>query len=1152
MSVRLGGIIKQLGDSDTYRLVKGKDVDITEGNAMGEDLADADLFLIDDGAAGTQASTKKSTISRVWTYILSKLSAVTDVSSYSWVLDEDNMSSNSNTKVPTQQSVKAYVDGSSSGLSDVVSDTTPQLGGDLDVNGNDIVSVSNGNIDIKPNGSGKVVIDSASSSSGVKVSDGHVEILSGTGSAGKIDFYCESSAAHKVTVQSPAHSAFSGDVQFTLPASNGSPGQVLKTDGSGNLSYVNQTADTNTTYTPGDGLDLAGTEFAVDLKANGGLVIESTEVAVDLGASSITGTLANSDTTATNANTANAIVARDGSGNFAAGTITAGLTGNASSATALQTARSIGGVSFDGTSDINLPGVNAAGDQDTSGTANTATTATTVTITDTAAAAGTNYITFVDALSGNESVEVESALTYAANTNTISANISGDVSGSSGSCTGNAATATKLATARAINGVNFDGTTAITVAAAGSTLTDTVPVSKGGTGTTTFNDKAVVITQDSGTDTLSTADMSVNGNVLIGGTSGPAASTLTAGSNISITNADGGITIAATGDLSSNINYARLKMGSTVLNGGGSAQDFNSTSFVIVKFDTEEDNDGSELTSNTTTHKITAASAGLYRLTANMTFTSTVARNTPSVSFNVNDVRILGESYGYIRASNGSDECSANISRVVALSANDYVNVCAHDTSTVNGSIFVTEATFEVEKIGAGVAGADGPATTFQLEDGDGTEVTISNGKEVKFIDGDGIDINWTDTSNGSDGDPYDLTFTVDHDAATNYVAAEHYRWDNDISGTATIDINNIPTVPVSKGGTGRTTLDSGLFLLGNGTSAVTSSANLRLGQGAVQVLGTASTDPGQIRIYEASDNGSAFTTIKAPADNSNTNPVITLPVATGTMALTSDIPVHTAGDGLTLTGVDFDVDAAQTTITSVLNANLKVGTASDQEYIDFGAASNVIRMAVNNSVVLDVTSAGVEVSGNVDVGSNNVSVNGNVGDTSNNDFVSFGTDGEVSLVTNNSARLTASDTGVFIEKNLFNKTASTNFTAQGDIVKIGTGSTTQGELCYYKSDGAWAAADADAVATSGGCLLAIALGTDPDVDGMLLRGMFTLDHDPGTIADELYVSTTAGNITGTAPSGNNDVVRIVGYCLDSTNGQIWFNPSNDFIEITA
>ena len=64
--------------------------------------------------------------------------------------------------------------------------------------------------------------------------------------------------------------------------------------------------------------------------------------------------------------------------------------------------------------------------------------------------------------------------------------------------------------------------------------------------------------------------------------------------------------------------------------------------------------------------------------------------------------------------------------------------------------------------------------TTFQLEDGDGTEVQVAQGKEIKFIDGAGIDINWTNTSNGTDADPFDLTFTVDHDAANNFVANEH------------------------------------------------------------------------------------------------------------------------------------------------------------------------------------------------------------------------------------------------------------------------------------------------------------------------------------------------------------------------------------------
>jgi hypothetical protein len=135
---------------------------------------------------------------------------------------------------------------------------------------------------------------------------------------------------------------------------------------------------------------------------------------------------------------------------------------------------------------------------------------------------------------------------------------------------GNAGTATALATARAINGVNFDGTAAITVPAAGSTLTDTVPVSKGGTNATSFTDKAVIITQDSGTDTLAAAAMTTNGSLLIGGSSGPAVATLTAGSNITITNSDGGITIAAAGTGGGGDGDIEGVTAGTGLSGGGS------------------------------------------------------------------------------------------------------------------------------------------------------------------------------------------------------------------------------------------------------------------------------------------------------------------------------------------------------------------------------------------------------------------------------------------------------------------------------------------------------------------------------------------------------------------------------------------------------
>ena len=112
---------------------------------------------------------------------------------------------------------------------------------------------------------------------------------------------------------------------------------------------------------------------------------------------------------ATTTNTASKVVARDASGNFAAGTITAALSGNATTATTLQTARTIGGVSFNGSANIDLPGVNTAGNQDTTGTAAVATTITLV-ATDTTDA--THYPLFADAATGNENPRTDTGFTY--------------------------------------------------------------------------------------------------------------------------------------------------------------------------------------------------------------------------------------------------------------------------------------------------------------------------------------------------------------------------------------------------------------------------------------------------------------------------------------------------------------------------------------------------------------------------------------------------------------------------------------------------------------------------------------------------------------------------------------------------------------------
>ena len=123
---------------------------------------------------------------------------------------------------------------SAGGLTSVAADSTPQLGGDLDVNGQDIVSVSNGNIDILPNGSGKVIMDGNGSSGGVSISDGVIDIRTGTGNVAKVLFYCESSNAHAQTLQAAPHSA-SSSATIVLPTASGT---LIGTGDTGTLPLV--------------------------------------------------------------------------------------------------------------------------------------------------------------------------------------------------------------------------------------------------------------------------------------------------------------------------------------------------------------------------------------------------------------------------------------------------------------------------------------------------------------------------------------------------------------------------------------------------------------------------------------------------------------------------------------------------------------------------------------------------------------------------------------------------------------------------------------------------------------------------------------------------------------------------------------------------
>ena len=129
--------------------------------------------------------------------------------------------------------------------------------------------------------------------------------------------------------------------------------------------------------------------------------------------------------------------------------------------------------------------------------------------------------------------------------------------------------------------------------------------------------------------------------------------------------------------------------------------------------------------------------------------------------------------------------------------------------------------------------------------------------------------------------------------------------------------------------------------------------------------------------------------------------------------------------------------------------------------------------------------------------------------------------------------------------------TSATDGDHDGDVVYFGgTTSMTTGAIYHYKSDGTWELADADDNTKSDG-LLGVALGSASDTNGVLLRGMVTIDHDPGAIGDVLYLTTTAGDCSATAPSGSGNIVRVIGYQVShASNGNIWFNPDSTFVEI--
>ena len=123
----------------------------------------------------------------------------------------------------------AWVDdqSGSGGIASVAADTTPQLGGDLDVNGNSIVSASNGNIAITPNGTGKIVLDGLS----WPTTDGSANYVLKTDGSGNLSWAADNAGSSGLAAVNAHSQTLSSDLTVAANENAFSVGPIEVADG---------------------------------------------------------------------------------------------------------------------------------------------------------------------------------------------------------------------------------------------------------------------------------------------------------------------------------------------------------------------------------------------------------------------------------------------------------------------------------------------------------------------------------------------------------------------------------------------------------------------------------------------------------------------------------------------------------------------------------------------------------------------------------------------------------------------------------------------------------------------------------------------------------------------------------------------------------
>jgi len=484
---------------------------------------------------------------------------------------------------------------------------------------------------------------------------------------------------------------------------------------------------------------------------------------------------------------------------------------------------------------------------------------------------------------------------------------------------------------------------------------------------------------------------------------------------------------------------------------------------------------------------------------------------------------------------------------------------------------------------------SEGSMNSFQLEDDSGDEVTINNANEIKFI-GSGITTNWTDTDNGTDGDPYDMTFTVDaaQTGITSLLATDIKIGEDDqtkIDFETADEIHfyaaNVEQVyladnifgpqsdsDVDLGTTGVRWKDAFVDSL-TVTDNVIVSGNLTV-NGTTTTVDTATlavVDP-IVHLQTASDGG-------ALGSDTNKDVGIAMQYHTGSAAKQAFLGIDDSDSyklmfipdaSLSSEVVSGSVGTIKANLEGDVTGNVTGNTSGTAATVTTAAQSNITSLGtlttltVDNVIVngttightsdtdlLTLTSANLAVAGDIEVsGSVEVATidytDGDLAMTiADGGGVTFAQDatfsGDVALADDKVINL--GEAG----KIDFGDEAPADNAATGIVFSFIAGATLAvGDVVYMHTDGEVAKADADAVTSMPAIGICVGAGTDGNAVDVLVQGIMhdTSAFDTFTVGADIFVSTTAGAVTATAPSGSGDTVQKVGVALHAD--MVYFN----------